>query len=375
MNILFVSEHAVHFGGIGAVIHQLCLGLQLRGHRCYLYTDKPPPADSDLLFDGIERGPLAAPARITDRAQHHKNRHAFRAMSSTLQHWRIDLVHCHEIHRSLFTAAHSAQCPIVVSSHGGVFHRRYQKRRLVRQYRRLAGKVSCVTVLNPAMQEALRQRFGDLFSTVTIANGIEDSWLTDDLAGQRDILLGVGRLSADKCYGLALDAYAASSSRQHYPLVIAGDGDEQHKLARSAQAHGIDAQYAMPDTAIPNTLYLTGYRSESSKKALYARARLFLHPSRFEAFGIVLLEAMAQGALPLCAGLATYQSQFPAGEFTLDYIAPDIQAWASAIDQRCSSGDLSPLVEANRKSLGSFCWSQIFERYMNVYSRALQERK
>jgi glycosyltransferase involved in cell wall biosynthesis len=379
MNILFVSEHAVHIGGIGAVIHQLCLGLQQLGHRCYLYTSQPVPAqyDDELLFDGIATGPLAAPARISDLRQQRANRQAFRAFSAAMQQWQIDLVHCHEIHRSLYTAGRASLRPIVASSHGGVFHQRYKKSRVIAAYRRFVDKVSCITVLNSAMADTLQQRFGALFKVVTIANGIEDSWLVDEPQQHKDILLCAGRLSADKCYDLAIDAYAASSSRQRYALVIAGEGDTRADLEARATQHQIPIIRGLPATAAAtNTLYFTGYQTGSSKKALFARARLFLHPSRFEAFGIVLLEAMAQGALPLCADLATYRSQFPAQDFHLCYVAQFAAVdWAKAIDDSAGLPTLATLSRDNHRAVSCFAWGHIFQRYLDCYQAAIADNR
>jgi glycosyltransferase involved in cell wall biosynthesis len=257
-----------------------------------------------------------------------------------------------------------------------VFHKRYAKRRVVHDYRAIAAKVSCVTVLNTAMAQRMHERFGDLFHTVTIPNGIEDDWLAAPGESAKDILLCAGRLSADKCYGLAVAAYAGSASRQYYPLVIIGEGENEQAIIDQAQRHQIDIVKALPSRTRANTLYLAGYRSGEEKRQLFARARLFLHPSRFEAFGIVLLEAMAQGAMPLCAGLATYRSQFPTPPFELCYVdEAQAPAWTSAIDDAIASPQLEQHCNGNRKAVANFAWSRIFERYMDCYQMALAPRK
>lgn len=379
MNILLVSEHAVHMGGIGTVIDQLCLGLKQLGHRCYLYTSHAVPAGHNgPLFDGIVTAELAAPARVTDLSQQRANRLAFKTFADAVEHWQIDLVHCHEIHRSLYTAGRACQLPIVASSHGGVFHKRYKKNRVIAAYRRFAANISCVTVLNSAMAETLELRFGELFKVVTIGNGIDDSWLRDPPSPHKDILLCAGRLSADKCYDLAITAYAACSSRERYALVIAGAGDTEAELRALARQLSITIVNGMPgsDDANPNTVYFTGYQTGAVKKSLFARARLFLHPSRLEAFGIVLLEAMAQQALPLCASLATYHSQFPAQQFQLHYEATaEAQDWARAIDQWTDSPQLGALCKHNHIAVEQFAWSHIFQRYLDCYELAIADSR
>jgi glycosyltransferase involved in cell wall biosynthesis len=280
-------------------------------------------------------------------------------------------VHCHEVHRSLYTAGLVANCAIIASSHGGIFHKRYRKQRVICAYRRFADKVSCVTVLNTAMADALQQRFGSLFAAEIIPNGIEDSWLAAPPERQKDILLGAGRLSADKCYDLAIDAYAASQSRQHLALVIAGEGDTEAELEARASAQQLAVLREMPTKARANTVYFSGYQTGANKMELFARARLLLHPSRFEAFGIVLLEAMAQKALPVCADLPTYRSQFAADRFHLQYITPyEVQAWARGIDECGDAAELAAAVAANHSAVAAFAWSRIFQRYLACYQAA-----
>ncbi len=378
MNILFISEYAVHFGGVGAVIDQLCLGLKQHGHRCFLYINQPVPVDNNsLLYDDIHTGPLGAPARFSDLRQQRANRLAIRELANVAEQWRIDLVHCHEVHRSLFTAAHACQQPIIASSHGGAFHKRYDKKRVVRAYRTIADKVSCVTVLNKAMEHRIHECFGNLFRTIIIPNGIENDWLVSPDGGTpKDILLCAGRLSPDKCYELAVAAYAGSASRQQYPLVIMGEGDNESAILAEAHSHQINIVRGLPTTTSANTLYLPGYQTGSSKKALFARALLFLHPSRFEAFGIVLLEAMAQQALPICADLATYRSQFSAPDFHLCYVAEfTVADWARAIDDNAGLPTLTALGRDNYKAVSCFAWSHIFKRYLNCYQAAVADKR
>ncbi len=374
MNVLFISEHAVHIGGIGAVIEQLCRGLKKQGHNCYLYCSQQMALEPGAtLFDGIHIGPLAAPARRTDLRQYIANRAAYREVAAFLQQWHIDLIHCHEVHRSLYTAGNVAHQPIVASSHGGVFHKRYKKPRVIAAYQRFAKRVYCVTVLNSAMEYTLKQRFGSMFKSVVVANGIADEWLRDEPRSSRDILLCVGRLSADKCYDLAIDAYAASAARHRYGLVIAGSGATREELeacARTQQLAIVDA--APPANAAANTVYFAGYQIGVNKKALFARARLLLHPSRFEAFGIVLLEAMAQYALPLCANLETYRSQFPPPEFYVAYVEqPLASEWARVIDHNSERPDLATLTSANQQAVQRFAWSRIYQQYYACYEAAL----
>jgi phosphatidyl-myo-inositol dimannoside synthase len=75
---------------------------------------------------------------------------------------------------------------------------------------------------------------------------------------------------------------AANTARPR--LVIAGDGDDRPRLEALAASLGLSGQ-----------VLFTGFVSEATLAELYARAAVFVMPSRGEGFGLVYLEAMRAG--------------------------------------------------------------------------------
>lgn len=70
-------------------------------------------------------------------------------------------------------------------------------------------------------------------------------------------------------------------------LIIAGDGPDREKLERSCVEYGIDSRVTF-----------LGYIDDVQKLKLMQRCMLFVSPALYgESFGIVLLEAMAAGAV------------------------------------------------------------------------------
>jgi glycosyltransferase involved in cell wall biosynthesis len=105
-------------------------------------------------------------------------------------------------------------------------------------------------------------------------------------------LLGVGDLRAKKNFGTLVRAFAALRREHRIPhrLILAGvDAGEGHALRRLAG---------------PEPLELTGYVSDERLDALIRGADILVHPSLYEGFGLVLLEAMARGT-PVVAARAT----------------------------------------------------------------------
>ena len=98
------------------------------------------------------------------------------------------------------------------------------------------------------------------------------------------ILASVGRLSASKNHSRLLDALAKC---EDIHLVSAGDGEERVTLEAQIQMLGL-----------ADRVTLLGDIPSDEMGRVYAASNAFIHPTLFESFGIVTLEAAAAG-LPL----------------------------------------------------------------------------
>lgn len=106
-----------------------------------------------------------------------------------------------------------------------------------------------------------------------------------DLARRPPTVLAVGRLSSEKGMTDLLTAFALVR-RPEARLVIGGDGPERSALEAQAVALGIADRVTFAGHVDPTPYYRT--------------ARMVAVPSRTEAFGLVLVEALAHG-LPIVA--------------------------------------------------------------------------
>ncbi|RWT34584.1 glycosyltransferase family 4 protein [Aeromonas caviae] len=100
------------------------------------------------------------------------------------------------------------------------------------------------------------------------------------------IFLAVGRLSYQKGFDLLLQAWAhVAHLHPDWRLRIVGDGEEKLKLEKMRQELNIEASTEL----IPNTNRIALHYQESA---------FFVMSSRFEGFGLVLVEAQSYG-LPI----------------------------------------------------------------------------
>ena len=98
-------------------------------------------------------------------------------------------------------------------------------------------------------------------------------------------ILAVGRLNKQKGFDLLLHAYAdllQAMAKPAPPLVIVGDGEERQPLTQLAKTLGIAGRVIFVGMV-------------DNPESWYAHAELFVLSSRFEGWGNVTVEAMAQG--------------------------------------------------------------------------------
>ncbi|HXJ22739.1 MAG TPA: glycosyltransferase [Polyangia bacterium] len=115
-------------------------------------------------------------------------------------------------------------------------------------------------------------------------------------AGDRPVILSVGRLSREKNLPIVIEAVEALQSRRNPPLlVIVGDGPGRQEL-EDLCAH-------------KDFVRFVGVQRGQLLKSLYASATMFVFASRVDTLGLVNMEAMSSGIpvlVPSDAGIAEF---------------------------------------------------------------------
>jgi glycosyltransferase involved in cell wall biosynthesis len=159
------------------------------------------------------------------------------------------------------------------------YHQPATKRAIVRHFRHL-DVIACLT---EADAEAYREALGPRGPRVVVVpNSIPDELPAPaDPAATR--IVAVGRLAKVKGFDRLLDAFAEVA--EEYPewtLTIIGEGGARAKLTQQIERLGLQGRVELPG------------ETPSIQPDLEA-ASVYVLSSRFESFGIVLLEAMATG--------------------------------------------------------------------------------
>jgi glycosyltransferase involved in cell wall biosynthesis len=157
------------------------------------------------------------------------------------------------------------------------------------------------------------------------------------------IVLCVGRVSPEK----GLDQLVEIQNR--YFLIIVGDGPYREEAQR----------------LLPNALFL-GYKQGQDLVNQYYNADVFVFPSRADTFGLVMIEAMAQGT-----PVAAFPVQGP-----IDVVEQGINGWLdnnlTTAVEHCLQLDRNKVQQASQCWTWEACWN-IFERNLISVQQSTQQ--
>jgi glycosyltransferase involved in cell wall biosynthesis len=156
-------------------------------------------------------------------------------------------------------------------------------------------------------------------------------------------LVAVGDLRAKKNLGRLIEAW--QRAQLPHRLVLAGLGTMD----------------------VPDGVELTGYVDDSRLDALMRGADLVVHPSLYEGFGLVVLEAMARGT-PVAAARATALPE-TAGDAAVLFDPLDVDDMAAAIGRALRERD--DLARRGRERAAQFSWEATARATADVYRELL----
>jgi glycosyltransferase involved in cell wall biosynthesis len=173
--------------------------------------------------------------------------------------------------------------------------------------------------------------------------------------GQPPVVLGVGRLTAQKDFATLIRAFAHLRQQRPARLVILGEGEDRPILEALTRELGIEADVALPGFV-------------QNPHAYMARAGVLAMSSRFEGFGNVLVEAMACG----CPVVSTDCPSGPAeilqqGKYGALVPVGNSVALAEALSQTLDH----PPDPALQQRADEFAVSKVTQRYLQVFAASL----
>jgi len=356
-------------GGVETYTRQLIRHLQAvdSPHRFKVFIgspSEPPPIEADRW--SLVRLPVNP---------HHRNRRIlweqFR-LPRVMGRLAIDLAHF-----PYSSSPYLYDRPAVVSIHDSI---RIQYPHLVppveRAYRRViesnlkqTGRhVIAVSQYDASIQQ---QALGLADGRISVVHyGVDERFAVDrplDLAERADEAVWIGNPYPHKNVATLFEADRLLVGRGVTPprlrLIGIRHPRQRQALAERAAAAGLDADRLTIESAI----------GHERLPEVYRQAKLLLFPSRYESFGMPVLEAMASGTPVVCGDIPAMRELFEDAAVLVDPDRPDL--YADAIAELI--GDRSRFLDQASRGpalAGRFSWRQCAARTHAVYERLLAAR-
>lgn len=273
-----------------------------------LISDRHRPDEVPVLGDRVE-------VRVS-RAGWLEGRVERKQIEREVRDWRADLFH------SIFPPLSIGHVRSIVTVFDltPLSHPQFHQPAVVRAFRSairpaLAGAARVVAISEATAGEA-RRRFPQSAARTCVAGvGLPAPFVDAFPAfGRRSGVLFVGTIEPRKNVPLVVETVRRLRARGYRgPVTIVGKpgwGD-------------FDITQAIADI---KGVHYHGYVDDRVLRALYRRAALFLYPSAVEGFGLPVLEAMSQGALPLISPDAALREVVRDPALVVDVTDPDAVA-------------------------------------------------
>lgn len=353
-------------GGIESVVEGLGGALQQKGHTVGVVTLR------SLFASGATAPARSVEAGLTVRRMRHWGPRRYPVAPAALAEIRgYDLVHIHAIdffvdYLSLLRLLH--RIPLVVSTHGGIFHTQWANRfkqmyfnTVTRMSLGGVGAVVCVSQQDREKFEEIvpRQRI------CLIENGanIDRFWNLKKKA-EPGFLLGISRLVENKRVHKVMEAMASLKDR--YPqLRLEWVGADYGGLRTSLEHRAVEL-------GLGGRVRFHGATSREELYRLLERAQMFVSASSYEGFGLSTIEAMSAATVPVVTAVGAHPDVIENGlsGFLVDVDATELSASIERV-LMMSPENVSAMGEAARAATRRFSWSEIAPQYEQLYRRVL----
>jgi glycosyltransferase involved in cell wall biosynthesis len=369
-------------GGAETHAHEVAKELVGRGHDVKVYTSdlyrEHPFEHLDQPYEDVDGVQV-----VRKRAYRLPQAFHFAFMPGEIEILRqpADVLHSHSFgyfHTNMMALRRKLRpTPLVITPHyhppetmeGGWAKHRMRKFYDSQIANWVFDQADVIIAVSRAELSSMAHHINDLGKVRVIPNGIhftrfEELPEAGTFRGPRDIkgpmLLYVGRLAVNKRMEVVIEAMPGLlKEHPDLTLVIAGPDD------------GVGEEWRELSTAlgVADHVRFEGFLSEEEMIAAYTDADVFVLPSEWEAFGIVLLEAMACRTPCVCANRGGAPEVLEDG--VTGHVAPyaDVEVWTSILMRLLDDEEgRRRMGEAGRLRVRErFTWPAIVDQIEQIY--------
>ncbi len=280
--------------------------------------------------------------------------------------FRPDIVHTHLVHADVYGAAVAGRATVVSTKHNDDPFRLGQFGHVERLCARRARHIICIT---EALARFNVERVGIPAAKVSVVHyGLDDlptAWGPrggPTLPADARVLLAISRLEQQKGLDVAIRALAEVRTRHpNAVLVDLGLGSQRDELQALAEAEGV-----------ADGVFLAG--SVGDVTDWLRRAELFVHPARWEGFGLALLEAMLASLPVVASSVSSIPEIVEHGSTGLLVPSDDVPRLAQAIGSLLDEPDLARAYGGAglARARSKFSVAAMTTRTIAVYESALR---
>jgi alpha-1,3-mannosyltransferase len=276
-----------------------------------------------------------------------------------------DIVHMHAIDQLCDVVCASRllfRRPLVLTTHGGFFHTRDLatiKRVYFQTISRLMLRQADAVVACSANDQAMMREIG--IAATLVPNAVV-AW--DEVAAGPDLVY-VGRLAASKQVDRLID-FIAALRRLGAPRRLHIVGDDFDRLTPALREQ-ISRQ------GVGDDVHLHGYLSRDQLRAVLASCGFFVSASRYEGFGMSMIEAMTAGLIPFVQANESFSELVGRTnpQSLTDFADPDVAAAFLRLEASLTDDDR----RRARAFALQFSWPELANRVLAIYRHVSTSRR
>jgi glycosyltransferase involved in cell wall biosynthesis len=386
--LLSRGAHPLHDpGGMERAVLALATHLQARGVETVLFT-RPATRRGD--FPGevvtVEYGPERPHGRVLDRTWRYPrfSRRLGAAVAERVRAGQVDVVDAQGLcalgYGRLRAREPALRAPLVMNPQGMEEHRaRGLKRAALWRLRALSREAARLADRVVATDEVTRDDVPRLLGVpsdkvVVLPNGIDPQEVArltpadpdavvraalPQLDGAAPVLLSVGRVEAYKGFADVLCSlerlHGAGALPARWAWVLVGTGPNRGLMPA--------------DRRLAAHVHLAGEVTDEMLHALYARADVFVHATRYEGSSLVTLEAMAHGVPVVATRAGGIPDKVVDGETGFLVEPGDVATLADRVRRLVEAPGAARAMGARgrQRALDRFAWPVLVDRTLAVY--------